>query len=148
MFTTKNYWNHNILIVGVFLISLLAPCLFQVLAGSRLVWWRLLHLLERDFGFLHRILKGVGLPIARRDCLTVCVNSTSRGERSLATPAYQGRLALIFLPLGAAVNKIMCYTNTTQRVRKAPRASASHFPLGKGCPTNTQSPCSAHHINV
>jgi hypothetical protein len=42
----------------------------------------------------------------------VCVNSTSGGERSLATPAYQGRLALIFLPLGAAVNKIKSATRT------------------------------------
>ncbi len=33
----------------------------------------------------------------------MCVNSTSGGERSLATPTYQGRLALVFLPLGAAV---------------------------------------------
>ena len=36
----------------------------------------------------------------------LCVNSTSGGERSLATPAYQGRLALLSLPRGAAVNKI------------------------------------------
>jgi hypothetical protein len=45
---------------------------------------------------------------AARVC--VCVNLTSGGERSLATPAYQGRLALIFLPLGAAVNKIKSAT--------------------------------------
>jgi hypothetical protein len=42
----------------------------------------------------------------------VCVNSTSGGERSLATPAYQGRLALVFPPLGAAVNKIKSATLT------------------------------------
>jgi hypothetical protein len=42
----------------------------------------------------------------------VCVNSTSGGERSLATPAYQGRLALVPLPLGAAVNKIKGATLT------------------------------------
>jgi hypothetical protein len=45
-------------------------------------------------------------------CVCVCVNLTSGGERSLATPAYQGRLALIFLPLGAAVNKIKSATRT------------------------------------
>jgi len=42
----------------------------------------------------------------------VCVNSTSGGERSLATPAYQGRLALVLLPLGAAFNKIKGATLT------------------------------------
>ena len=42
----------------------------------------------------------------------VCVNSTSGGERSLATPAHQGRLALVFLPLGAAANKIKSATLT------------------------------------
>jgi hypothetical protein len=45
-------------------------------------------------------------------CVCVCVNSTSGGERSLATPAYQGRLALVLLPLGAAVNKIKSATLT------------------------------------
>jgi len=45
-------------------------------------------------------------------CVCVCVNSTSGGERSLTTPAYQGRLALVFLPLGAAVNKIKSATLT------------------------------------
>ncbi len=47
-----------------------------------------------------------------RVCVCVCVNSTSGGERSLATPAYQGRLALVLLPLGAAVNKIKGATLT------------------------------------
>ena len=47
-----------------------------------------------------------------RGWMCVCVNSTSGGERSLATPAYQGRLALVSLPLGAAVNKIKSATLT------------------------------------
>jgi hypothetical protein len=38
--------------------------------------------------------------------MCVCVNLTFGGERSLAFPAYQGKLALVFPPLGAAVNKI------------------------------------------
>jgi hypothetical protein len=40
----------------------------------------------------------------------VYVNSTSGGGRSLATPTYQGRLVLVSLPLGAAVNKIKSAT--------------------------------------
>jgi hypothetical protein len=39
-------------------------------------------------------------------CVCVCVYSTSKGEETLATPAYLGRLALVPLPLGAAVTKI------------------------------------------
>jgi hypothetical protein len=42
----------------------------------------------------------------------VCVNSTSGGEETLATPAYQGWLACVPLPLGAAVNKIKGATLT------------------------------------
>ena len=52
----------------------------------------------------------------------VCVNLTSGGERSLATTAYQGRLALVFLPLGAAVNKIKSATLTLPSARGRPRA--------------------------
>jgi hypothetical protein len=40
----------------------------------------------------------------------VCVNLTSGGEKTLATTAYQGRLALVSLPLGAALNKIKSAT--------------------------------------
>ena len=50
--------------------------------------------------------------ISVASAMVVCVNLTSRGERSLTTPAYQGRLALVFLPLGAAVNKIKSATLT------------------------------------
>ncbi len=42
----------------------------------------------------------------------MCVNSTSRGEETLATPAYQGWLARVPFPLGAAVNKIKGATLT------------------------------------
>ena len=39
-------------------------------------------------------------PQSRKGPITyVCVNSTSGGGRSLATPAYQGRLALVALPI-------------------------------------------------
>jgi hypothetical protein len=55
-------------------------------------------------------------PLIMGDCqsVCVCVNSTSGGERSLTTPAYQ--LALVFLPLGAAVNKIKSATLTLPNV--------------------------------
>ena len=46
------------------------------------------------------------------ETMDVCVDSSSGGERSLATPAYQGRLALVLLPLGAAINKIKSATLT------------------------------------
>ncbi len=51
----------------------------------------------------------------------VCVNSTSRGGRSLATPAYQGRLALVSLPLvGADINKIKSATLTLPSAQGRP----------------------------
>ncbi len=50
----------------------------------------------------------------------VCVNTTSRREKTLATPAYQGRLALVSLPLGAAVNKIESATLTQPSVQGRP----------------------------
>jgi hypothetical protein len=52
----------------------------------------------------------------------VCVNSTSGGGRSLATTAYQGRLALVSLPLGAAVNKIKSATLTLPSTQGRPLA--------------------------
>jgi hypothetical protein len=42
----------------------------------------------------------------------MCVNLISGGEETLATPAYQGWLARVPLPLGAAVNKIKGATLT------------------------------------
>jgi hypothetical protein len=64
----------------------------------------------------------------------VCVNSTSRGGRSLATPAYQGRLALVSLPLGAAVDKIKSATLTLP--------SAQGRPLPRLHPTFPRNCCS------
>ncbi len=59
----------------------------------------------------------------------VCVNSTSRGEKTLATPAFQGWLACVPLPLGAAVNKIKGATLTPPDTQaKALRVSASLAP--------------------
>ncbi len=59
----------------------------------------------------------------------VCVNSTSGGEEALATPAYQGWLARIPLPLGAAVNKIKGATLTPPNAQaRALRMSASPAP--------------------
>ncbi len=55
-------------------------------------------------------------------CVCVCVNSTSGGGRSVATPAYQGRLALVSLPLGAAVNKIKSATLTLPSAQGRPLA--------------------------
>ena len=58
------------------------------------------------------------------ECVCVCVNSTSGGGRSLATPAYQGRLALVSLPLvGADFNKIKSATLTL------PSAQGRPFPV-------------------
>ncbi len=71
--------------------------------------------------------------------MCVCVNSTSRGERSLATPAYQGKLTLVFLPLGAAVNRIKSATLTLPSAQGRPLARLHPtFPKRK-CSTNTQS---------
>jgi hypothetical protein len=50
----------------------------------------------------------------------VCVYSTSKGEETLATPAFQGRLALVPLPLGAAVNKIKDATLHHPALREGP----------------------------
>jgi hypothetical protein len=64
-------------------------------------------------------------------CLSVCVcvNLTSRGEETLATPAYQGWLARVLLPLGAAVNKIKGATLTPPNAQaRALRVSASLAP--------------------
>ncbi len=59
----------------------------------------------------------------------VCVNSTSGGEETLATPAYQGWLARNPLPLGAAVNKIKGATLTPPNAQaRALRVSASLAP--------------------
>jgi hypothetical protein len=60
----------------------------------------------------HKINFNIGSSFSGVQFTSVCVNSTSGGERSLATPAYQGRLALVLLPLGAAVNKIKGATLT------------------------------------
>ncbi len=72
-------------------------------------------------------------------CRCVCVNSTSGGGRSLATPTYQGRLALVFLPLGAAVTKIRSATLTLPSAQGWPfmRLHPS-FPR-RNCSTNTWS---------
>ncbi len=70
----------------------------------------------------------------QRMCVCVCVNSTSGGGRSLATPAYQGRLALVSLPLGAAVNKIQSATLTLP--------SAQGRPLARLYPTFPRNRCS------
>jgi hypothetical protein len=59
----------------------------------------------------------------------VCVNSTSGGEETLATPAYQGWLACVPLPLGAAVNKIKGATLTPPNAQaRALHVSASPAP--------------------
>ena len=61
--------------------------------------------------------------------MCVCVNLTSGGEETLATPAYQGWLACVPLPLGAAVNKIKGATLTPPDTQaKALRVSASLAP--------------------
>jgi len=70
-------------------------------------------------------------------CVCVCVNSTSEGSeggRSLATPAYQGRLALVSLPLCAVVNKIKSAT--------LPIPSAQGRPLARLHPTFPRNCCS------
>jgi hypothetical protein len=64
----------------------------------------------------------------------VCVNLTSGGGRSLATPVYQGRLAFVSLPLGAAVNKIKSATLTLP--------SAQGRPLARLHPTFPRNRCS------
>jgi hypothetical protein len=56
-------------------------------------------------------------------CVCVCVNSTSGGEETPATPANQGWLACVPLPLGAAVNKIKGATLTP------PNAQARALPV-------------------
>jgi hypothetical protein len=62
-------------------------------------------------------------------CVCVYVNATSRGEETLASPAYQGWLARVPLPLGAAVNKIKGATLTPPSAQaRALRASASLAP--------------------
>jgi hypothetical protein len=71
---------------------------------------------------------------AVRHVCVCCVNSTSGGRRSLATPAYQGRLALVSLPLGAAVNKIKSATLTLP--------SAQGRPLARLHPTFPRNCCS------
>jgi hypothetical protein len=59
----------------------------------------------------------------------VCVNLTSGGKETLATPAYQGWLARVPLPLGAAVNKIKGATLTPPSAQaRALRMSASPAP--------------------
>jgi hypothetical protein len=59
----------------------------------------------------------------------LCVDSTSGGEETLATPAYQGWLVCIPLPLGAAVNKIEGATLTPPNAQaRALRVSASPAP--------------------
>ncbi len=59
----------------------------------------------------------------------MCVNLTSGGEETLATPAYQGWLARVPLPLGAAVNKIKGATLTPPNAQtRALRVSASPAP--------------------
>jgi len=55
-------------------------------------------------------------------CVCVCVHSTSGGGRSLATPTYQGRLALVSPPLSAAVNKIKSATLTLPSTQGRPLA--------------------------
>ncbi len=57
---------------------------------------------------------------AKAATICVCVNSTSRGGRSLATLAYQGRLALVFLTLGAAITKIRSATLTLPSTQGRP----------------------------
>ncbi len=69
----------------------------------------------------------------------VCINPTSGGQRSLATPAYQGRLALVSLLLGAAVNKIKSATLTLPSAQGRPLARLHPtFPRNR-CSTGAQS---------
>ncbi len=68
-------------------------------------------------------------------CVCVCVNSTSGGERSLATPTYQGKLTLVFLPLGAAVNKIKSATLTLPSAQERPLAHLHPTFPGGACTT-------------
>jgi len=77
--------------------------------------------------------------ITHYNVLCVCVNSTSGGGRSLATPAYQSRLALVSHPLGAAVNKIKSATLTlpSAQGRQIARLHPT-FPR-HCCSTDTQS---------
>ncbi len=69
----------------------------------------------------------------------VCVNSTSGGGRSLATPVYQDRLALIFLPLGAAVTKIRSATLTLPSTQGRLFTHLHPTFPRRNCSTNTQS---------
>jgi hypothetical protein len=61
---------------------------------------------NKNMIYYSRYLIDLCVPWLEKSSPCVCVNLTSRGERSLATPAYQGMLTLVYLPLGAAVNKI------------------------------------------
>ncbi len=58
------------------------------------VWARFIAHLKVDTKWVHI------LPMNRCVCVCVCVNLTSGGEKTLATPAYQSRLALTSRPLG------------------------------------------------
>ncbi len=59
----------------------------------------------------------------------VCVNLTSGGDETLATPTYRGGLALVPLPLGAAIYKIKSATLTLPSAQaRALRTSASPSP--------------------
>ncbi len=106
-----------------------------------LLWGLLLVSPSRYSGKLHRMLNlsASTFKSALQSCLRihldcVCVNSTSGGGRSLATPAYQGRLTLVSLPLGAAVNKIKSATLTLP--------SAQGRPLVRLHPTFPRNCCS------
>jgi len=72
-------------------------------------------------------------------CVCVCVHSTSRGGRSLATPAYQGRMALVSLPLGATVNKIKSATLTLPSTQGSLLACLHPTFPRNCCSTDTQS---------
>ena len=69
----------------------------------------------------------------------VCVNSTSGGGRSLATPAYQGRLALVSLSLGAAITKINSATLTLPSAQGRPLARLHPALPRNHCSTDTWS---------
>jgi hypothetical protein len=75
----------------------------------------------------------------RHACVCVCVNSTSGGERSPATPAYQSKLTFVFLPLGAAVNKIKSAALTLPSAQGRPLARLHPTFPKKKCSTNTRS---------
>jgi hypothetical protein len=70
--------------------------------------------------------------------MCVCVKLTSGGAKTLATPAYQGRLSPVSLPQGAAVNEIKSVILKLPCAKGRPFARL-HPLIPRNCnPTNTR----------